>query len=311
MELFKHRIDPDETNLGASHSVRLDRYLTRVLGLFSRSQIKSRVVKVLINGKESKLGKAVKAGDDLEIHYAEAPLEDIHAEDIDLDILFEDRNVTVVNKPQGMVVHPAKGNFSGTLVNALLFHYDEIQKSFPYEPLRPGIVHRLDKDTSGVMIVARNGEAHSAIAEQFRSRSVRKVYLAIVRGEPPASRGRIDTQIIRDPRKRQRFTWSTEGGKRAVTFYKVLRAFPGYALLALKPHTGRTHQIRVHTLSVGCPVLGDGLYGRRDKRFPDATLMLHSYRLRLRLPDSGGELREFRSPIPSRFRRILKALADE
>ena len=164
MERYKHRIDLGESHLGASQNVRLDRYLTQVLGISSRSQIKNRVVKVLINGKESKLGKFVKPGDELEIFYAEPPTEDLQAENIDLDILYEDENVTVINKPQGMVVHPAKGNYSGTLVNALLYHYQKLQESFPDDPLRPGIVHRLDKDTSGVMIVARNTRAHELIA---------------------------------------------------------------------------------------------------------------------------------------------------
>lgn len=309
MERFKHRIDLGESHLGASQNVRLDRYLTQVLGISSRSQIKNRVVKVLINGKESKLGKLVKPGDELEIFYAEPPAEDLQAENIDLDILCEDDNVTVINKPQGMVVHPAKGNYSGTLVNALLYHYQKLQESFPDEPLRPGIVHRLDKDTSGVMIVARNVRAHELIAEQFRSRTVRKIYIAILKGEPPASTGKIETHIMRDPRMRQRFTWSIEGGKRAVTSYKLIRAFSGYSLMALRPHTGRTHQIRVHALSIGCPVLGDPVYSRRDKRFPDASLMLHSYRLRVRLPGAEAEVREFKSPLPLRFKRILKELS--
>ena len=311
MERFKHRIDPSESHLGASQNVRLDRYLTRVLGVSSRSQIKTRVVKVLINGKESKLGKLVKPGDELEIFYAEPPSEDLQAENIDLEILFEDNNVTVINKSQGMVVHPAKGNYSGTLVNALLYRYEKMQESFPDELLRPGIVHRLDKDTSGVMIVTKNTRAHESLAEQFRRRAVRKIYIAIVKGEPPASAGKIETQIIRDPGMRQRFTWSTEGGKRALTSYKLLRAFSGYSLMVLRPHTGRTHQIRVHALSMGCPVLGDPVYSRRDKRFPDASLMLHSYRLRVRLPDAEAEVREFRSPLPLRFKRIIKELSAE
>jgi 23S rRNA pseudouridine1911/1915/1917 synthase len=306
MERIKHRI-----NLGESEDVRLDRYLAGVLGLASRSQIKARVVKVLINGREGKLSRRVKQGDELEVFYSEPPCEDTLPEDIELDIIYEDKNVTVVNKPQGMVVHPAKGNFSGTLVNALLFHYREVEANFPDDPLRPGIVHRLDKDTSGVMIVTRNTRAHELISEQFRGRAVRKIYLAVVKGTPPSSSGRIDRGIMRDPRRRKRFTWSTEGGKRAITSYRVLRSFSDYCLLALRPHTGRTHQIRVHTLSMGCPVLGDPIYSRRDKRFPDATLMLHSYRLRLRLPGMESEAREFKAPLPSRFKTILKQLGGE
>ncbi|HUV08801.1 MAG TPA: RluA family pseudouridine synthase, partial [Spirochaetia bacterium] len=299
---------------------RLDKYISDKLRLFSRSQIKRRVVRVLVNGLESKLSRKIKTGDHLEILYTEPPSPDVRPEAIELDILYEDANVAVINKPQGMVVHPGKGRHSGTLVNALLFRCEGMAARFPEEYLRPGIVHRLDKDTSGVIITARNIETHNFLARQFSKRRIRKTYLAIVKGSPPHSRGIIETQIKRNPYHRKRFTACQAGGRVAVTAYKVLRSFPGYSFIALRPNTGRTHQLRVHALHMGCPVLGDPIYSRRDRVFPEATLMLHAYKLEVVLPPlhSGepsngvyGQFRRktFKAPVPSRFKEILGRLA--
>jgi 23S rRNA pseudouridine1911/1915/1917 synthase len=165
-----------------------------------------------------------------------------------------------------------------------------------------------------VIIVTKNVETHDFIAEQFMKRKVRKLYLAIVKGEPPESVGRIETGIIRDPRNRKRFTWSATEGKKAVTFYRILKAFTGYAYVAYKPRTGRTHQIRVHSLYMQCPILGDPIYSRRDSRWPDAGLMLHSHRLALRIPGGqmpGGIKKVFKAPLPEEFKKALRILQNQ
>jgi 23S rRNA pseudouridine1911/1915/1917 synthase len=224
-------------------------------------------------------------------------------EKIDLDILYEDQDVIVVNKAQGMVVHPGCGNASGTLVNALLYYCAQLQHNFSGEPIRPGIVHRLDRDTSGVIIVAKHAAAHGYLADQFKNRRVQKQYLAIVYGTPPQTSGEIATRIFRDPRHRQRFTTrsGSKTGKTALTHYRVLKRLKGSTLLSLRPRTGRTHQLRVHMKYLGCPILADPIYGRPD---PGITLMLHAFRLGLHLLD--GSKTVFKAPLPSRFKTFLK-----
>ncbi|MCX7656438.1 MAG: RluA family pseudouridine synthase [Treponemataceae bacterium] len=175
---------------------------------------------------------------------------------------------------------------------------------------RPGIVHRLDKDTTGVLIATYEDEALAFLAAQFKNRNTRKTYLSIVQGNPPASHGKIETFLTRDPSHRQRFTWSTERGKQAITFYRVLRLFRGYALVALFPRTGRTHQLRVHMKYLGCPILGDSLYGKKDGYFPDAPLMLHAFRLTILLPGT-TEPRTFVAPLPEAFKAILRRLENQ
>jgi 23S rRNA pseudouridine1911/1915/1917 synthase len=292
--------------------MRIDRYIAERLGLFSRSQARSRVVRLLVNGRDAKPARRLKVEDELEIHYDEpAPLS-LVPQEMPLDILYEDPNVIVLNKPQGLVVHPGAGHFSGTLVHGLLHHIDSLRERFPGEPLRPGIVHRLDKDTSGVIVAAKHPDAQEFLARQFREHRVSKRYVAVVRGVPQPPRGKIRTFLHRDPRHRQRFTWTpAEGregrgrrtpGRVAVTFYRVLRTFGDSALLSLRPQTGRTHQLRVHMLSIGCPILGDPLYGRRGAAGP--PLMLHAYRLAITLPGEDRP-RIFRAPLPQRFTRYL------
>jgi 23S rRNA pseudouridine1911/1915/1917 synthase len=283
--------------------IRIDAYISDNLGLFSRSQVKKRVQKVLLDGREVKLGKSLSAGEVLEIHYSDPPEIMLEAEDIALDILYEDANVLVVNKPQGMVVHPGCGNHSGTLVNALLYHCRELATGFTGESLRPGIVHRLDKDTSGVLIAAKNPEALEMLAGQFRSHKTRKTYLALVRGRPEPAAGVIDTLIRRHPRDRKRFAASRRAGKKAVTRYRVLRSFDGFSLVLLRPLTGRTHQLRVHMRHIGCPVLGDSLYGRKE----GLSLMLHAHRLVITLPGESSP-RIFRAKLPERFKDLISQM---
>ncbi len=288
----------------AGEGTRLDRYLAEALELFSRSQARRRLLRARVNGRPAKTGRLLHPGDVLEVEYQDAPRLTVTAEPIPLDILYEDQDLLVVDKPQGMVVHPAAGNPGGTLVNAVLHHCRALREDFEGEEIRPGIVHRLDKDTSGAIVVAKTRSAQEFLAAQFRARRVGKQYLAIVHGSPPAPEGEVDNRIARHPFHRQRFavTGSPERGRRALTRYRVLRRLAGFSLVSLRPVTGRTHQLRVHMAHLGCPIAGDPLYGRQG----DGSLMLHAYRLRLALPAT-GQPRTFRAPLPERFQIFLRA----
>ncbi|MDR1625819.1 MAG: RluA family pseudouridine synthase [Spirochaetia bacterium] len=286
---------------------RADKYLAALDGLCSRSQLKNSLEEIRINGKPARLSKPVKPGDLLEIVLREEEAPRYEPEKMDLDILYEDEHVIVVNKPRALVVHPGSGTRSGTLVQGLLYHAREIAARFPDEKLRPGIVHRLDKDTSGLLIAAKDPQSLECLASQFRGRRVKKRYLAIVKGHPPRSEGVIEGFIKRDPRRRQLFVHSASGGKAAETRYRVLAECAGYSLVRLSPKTGRTHQLRVHMKSLGCPILGDTAYGRADPGFPEAPLMLHAGRLSLVLPGEENK-RTFRAPVPPDFRELAGIL---
>ncbi|MBN2874791.1 MAG: RluA family pseudouridine synthase, partial [Spirochaetales bacterium] len=226
------------------------------------------------------------------------------AEAIPLRVLYEDANVIVVDKPQGMVVHPAHGNWSGTLANALLGRCEKPE----HAPPRAGIVHRLDKDTSGVIIAARSAAAQEFLSAQFRNRVAEKTYLAIVTRVPRATSGRVDDWLARDPKNRKRFAPAPEGtGKRAISDWRVLATSGGAAVLAMGLRTGRTHQLRVHCRELGCPIFGDPVYGSPDRRLPGATLMLHAYELRVLLPGM-DVVSTFRAPVPERFLDAARAL---
>jgi len=299
-----------------SSGFRLDRYVSEVMRLLSRSQIKARSLKAKINGKDVKISHLVKQGDALDLCWDDSPLENIIPQDIPLDIVYEDKNCVVINKVQGMVVHPGAGNRQGTLANALCFRRLQLEKSSGSEGgeatdgLRTGIVHRLDKETSGIIIAAYDDKAQSFLCEQFKSRKVKKKYIAIVCGAPKEEIGRIETFIARDTRDRRRFAVSPSG-RLSVTYYKVIKSWQNYSLLLLRPKTGRTHQLRVHLRCIGCPILGDPVYGYGGKDFPDASLMLHSKSLAITLPDETNE-RIFSSPMPERFLAVIKKLdADE
>jgi len=288
-----------------SQGLRLDRFVSEHLCLLSRSQIKARNLSAKINGKEAKLSRPVKQGDFLELLWDDSPVQEIIAQNIPLEIIYEDERCVVINKTQGLVVHPGAGNRQGTLANALC--YMKLQKGGEAGAgARPGIVHRLDKDTSGVIIAAWDEETQAFLCEQFKSRKVKKTYAAIVRGVPKETNGRIETFIARDPKDRKRFT-VCEHGKTALTFYKVIKSWQNYSLLLLRPRTGRTHQLRVHLRHIGHPILGDPLYGSSDKNFPDAALMLHSRDLAITLIAEKEE-RVFSSPIPDRFHAVMQKL---
>jgi len=308
--------------------VRADKYLADELGLMTRSQLKARAARLFRNGREVKFSCKLTRGDALRLEWTEAPSEEFVAEELPLDLIYRDDDVYVIDKPQGMVTHPAAGNWSGTLANGVLWLETLGASSALQEgdlrtpPPRAGIVHRLDKDTSGVIIVARTARAHEFLSRQFRDRAAHKEYFAIVRGAPKAERGRIDTWLARSPRDRKKFAVSHEGrGKHALTLYRVRRVWridaragresgaPSvYSLLALYPRTGRTHQLRVHCAHIGCPILGDPLYSKQDPHFLDATLMLHAHRLSISLPSKPTEATIFVAPIPQRFRHIAALL---
>jgi len=301
MPVFSHIIKEE-----VHAHLRLDRYVSENLRLLSRSQIKTRELKANVNGKDVKLSRAVKQGDSLELCWEDAAPENVIPQDIPLDIVYEDERCVVINKAQGMVVHPGAGNRQGTLANALLFRKLNQGGGNLTASLRPGIVHRLDKETSGIIIAAYNDEAHVFLSEQFKNRVVRKTYIAIVCGTPNERKGRIETFIGRDVKDRKRFAVCAQG-KTAVTFYKVIKSWRNYSLVLLRPRTGRTHQLRVHMKHIGFPILGDPLYGYVDKHFPDASLMLHSKSLTITLPGETTE-RTFSSPLPERFISIFNKL---
>jgi 23S rRNA pseudouridine1911/1915/1917 synthase len=293
---------------GTESEMRLDRYAAERLKLLSRSQIKTRSLDARVNGKAVKLSYPVKSGDRLELRWQRQAEEKLESENIPLDILYEDDRVVVVNKPAGMVVHPGAGNPRGTFANALLYRrFLRFGKAAPggeNRNLRTGIVHRLDKDTSGVIIAAYDDEALAYLAAQFKAGAVRKRYAAVVCGAPYPGRGVIRGAIIRDPADRKRFTVvppDSGRGKSAQTAYRALRSRGGYSLLLVRPRTGRTHQIRVHLKSIGHPVAGDPLYGFRSGPISPSGLMLHAYSLLITLPGHDAPSL-FKAPLPVRFR---------
>lgn len=288
---------------------RLDRYISEVLNILSRSQIKARNLKAQINGKDVKLSRNVEQGDELKLFWEDEPPLNIIPQDLPLDIIYENDKCIVVNKEQGMVVHPGAGNRQGTLANVIYHRMTRMRtcgtNTNEINGIRPGIVHRLDKDTSGVIIAAYDEETHAFLAQQFKDRKVRKTYIAIVQGVPKETKGKIETFIARDTRDRKKFAVN-DRGKKAVTYYKVVKSWDRYSLILLRPKTGRTHQLRVHMKYIGCPILGDPIYGVPDKKFPKATLMLHAKKLEIVLM---GESHPsiFTTPVPERFREILSS----
>ena len=295
--------------------MRLDRYIG-AQGELSRSQLKARRAAARVNGVPVKWSFTLKDGDTIEVFWEDSPPTTLIAENIPLDVLYEDERVIVVNKAQGMVVHPGAGNRSGTLVNALLGRQAArgVEAAAEWAAVRPFVAHRLDKDTSGALIAAWDSGALAFLQEQFKARTVKKRYIALTRGAPRKERGRISGRIARSVRDRKRFTVSKTRGKAAFTRYRVKERFilpdgAEYALLFLHPATGRTHQLRVHLRARGYPIIGDPLYGLRDRHFPDASLALHARRLSLVLP--GREAPSlFLAPLPAPFRRLIARLRD-
>lgn len=284
---------------------RLDKHLAEEMADLSRSRIKELVQagEVLVNGKKSKVSYKVQKGDLIQVTVL--PLEPLklEAENIPLDIVYEDEDVIVVNKPQGMVVHPAAGHPSHTLVNALLYHTRDLADS--PEGFRPGIVHRIDKDTSGLLMVAKNAAARESLEKQLAAKSNKRQYLAIVHGNFAEEEGTIDAPIGRNPKDRKQMA-VVEKGKSAVTHFKVLEQYQGYSLVECQLETGRTHQIRVHMAYIGHPLAGDPLYGPR-KTLPGHGQFLHAKTLGFKQP-STGEWLEFSVQPPEIFQQTVADL---
>jgi len=288
---------------------RLDRFLTGSLPEFSRSRLQGLIADgfVEVNGRAAqKAGLSLAAGDTLTIRIPAPIPTALVAEEIPLDIIFENEDLIVVNKPAGMVVHPAAGHPSGTLVNAVL-GYDADLEGIGGEE-RPGVVHRLDKQTSGLILLAKNERAHRWLQDQFRLRKVDKVYLALVDGKPPTPSGRVEAPIGRDLKNRKRMAIvPASKGREAISEYKTLENFRNHSLLEFHPLTGRTHQIRLHCAFLKCPIVGDEVYGRKHSTIPIGRHFLHAYRLTIILPGE-QEPRNFEAPVPDELEQVLSQL---
>lgn len=289
---------------------RLDKFLVICLPQFSRSRIQGLIEDELvkINGQlPRKAGQLLEEHDVVEMTLLAAQPSDLTPEDIPLDIIFENDELMVVNKPAGMVVHPAAGHFTGTLVHAALAHAPDLEGIGG--ELRPGVVHRLDKDTSGLILLAKNERSHRWLQDQFRLRKVEKTYLALVDGHPPTPTGRIEAAIGRDPRLRKKMAiTSPDKGRSAASEYLTLQTFSAHTLLEVHPVTGRTHQIRLHLAFIGCPVAGDTLYGHRHPTIPLGRQFLHAARLSIRLRGE-EQPRLFQAPLPEDLARVLEQLS--
>jgi 23S rRNA pseudouridine1911/1915/1917 synthase len=288
---------------------RLDKFLVGLLQEFSRSRIQGLIADgfVDVDGRAAKKsGQSLENGSTVTVRIPPAAPTDLVAEDIPLDIVFENDDLIVVDKPAGMVVHPAAGHSSGTLVNAVLGYDPDLEGIGGEE--RPGIVHRLDKATSGLILIAKNERAHRWLQDQFRLRKVDKTYLALVDGKPPTPSGRVEAHIGRDPKNRKRMAIVNERrGREAVSEYKTVEEFEKHTLLEFHPHTGRTHQIRLHCAFLKCPIVGDEVYGRKNPTIEIGRHFLHAHRLRIVLPNE-KEPRQFEAPLPGELARVLEDL---
>ena len=306
----------DDTNVNS----RLDTYLASQIQTWSRARLQRLIENedVIVNGRSAKASYRLRKGDEIEVELVASPAEIFEPQKIPLDIVHEDEDLIVVNKPAGLVVHPAAGIHSGTLANALAFHFQNLPASAG--SIRPGIVHRLDRDTSGLLVVAKTEEALENLSEQFRDRTVFKSYIALVHGRVDNSSGRIDQPLARDPGNRTRMA-VVRGGRSAITLYKVRKHYHRFTLLDVELKTGRTHQIRVHLTWLHHPVVGDETYGGgRDNNIQDARLrsmvrnlgrhFLHAERLAITHPKTGARL-EFHAPLPDELSRLLTQLESE
>jgi 23S rRNA pseudouridine1911/1915/1917 synthase len=286
---------------------RLDKYLVSCLPEFSRARIQGLILDgfVLVNGVPAKkAGQLIEDGFDIEVRIPPPVPSGLIAEDIPLDIIFENDDLIVVNKPAGMVVHPAAGHYSGTLVNAVLGYDPDLEGIGGEE--RPGLVHRLDKETSGLIILAKNERAHNWLQDQFRLRKVEKTYLALVDGKPPTPAGRVEAPIGRDPSHRKKMAIVSQGkGREAVSEYKTLESFRHHTLLEFHPHTGRTHQIRLHCQFLGCPIVGDSVYGKRSVTATIDRHFLHAFKLKIILPGE-KQPKTFEADLPEELKTVLE-----
>ena len=288
---------------------RIDRYLSGVCPSFSRSYIQKLLKNgdILVDGQQVKSSYGVKEGDRIVVETPEAVEPEIQAEPMDLDILYEDQDVILINKPKGMVVHPAAGHYSHTLVNGLMYHCRD-QLSGINGVMRPGIVHRIDMDTTGVLIVCKNDAAHNSIAAQLKEHSIVRRYQAIVHGKVKEDEGVVDGPIGRHPVDRKKMSINYKNGKPAVTHYRVLKRFDRYTYIECRLETGRTHQIRVHMASIRHLLLGDRVYGPSSCPVPGLEgQTLHAGVLGFIHPRT-GEYMEFTAPLPSYFEHLIQTL---
>ena len=306
--------EPETAEVRVPHSMsdlRLDTVLAETFPEHSRAYFQrcTKLGLVRLNGQPCRQSQTVKTNDLIRITWPDEPEFELRPEEMELDILAEDEDIIVLNKPPGLVVHPAKGNLTGTLVQGLLYHDEERFSELVDATMRPGIVHRLDKDTSGIMVVAKKGSSRRALKRAFADRDVEKTYLALVLGEFGSVTGIMRTQIGRNPRHRMKMAVVEEGGKPAVTRYRVLGVRENVTLVEVRIETGRTHQIRVHFAHMKHPVLGDPLYGGRQNDAPIRLQrqMLHAWKLVFPHPLT-GVMREYRAPLPRDFQDVLAQL---
>lgn len=287
---------------------RLDVFLAEVLGDFTRSRIQKLIARgcITVNGDIVRSNYKLREGDIVEVEVPEAKETQIQAEDIPLDIVYEDEHMLVVNKPQGMVVHPAAGNYDGTLVNALMAHCGHNLSGINGE-IRPGILHRIDKDTSGLLLVAKNDRAHLGLSEQIKEHSLTREYLALVHGNIKEDSGTINAPIGRDEKDRKKMTITQKNSKDAVTHFFVLERFDKYTFIRCRLETGRTHQIRVHMSKKGHPIVGDPVYGVKKEEFKLNGQLLHAHMIGYKHPIT-GEYMEFSRPVPEYFEEVLEKL---
>lgn len=298
----------EEFQIEFDNGERIDKFLSDEMDGFSRSYIQKLIKDghVTVDGKAVKANYKLSCGENVAVEIPELKEPDIVPEDIPLDILYEDSDILIVNKPKGMVVHPAAGHYSGTLVNALMYHCGDTLSGIN-GVMRPGIVHRIDMDTTGSLLVCKNDMAHQNLAEQLKVHSIKRVYHAIVCGNIKSDSGTVNAPIGRHPTERKKMSINHSNGRNAVTHYKVLERFGNYTYVACELETGRTHQIRVHMASLHHPLLGDAVYGPAKCPFSLQGQTLHAKTLGIVHPTT-GEYMEFDAPLPEYFEKLLTKL---
>ncbi|HAE41917.1 MAG TPA: RNA pseudouridine synthase [Clostridiales bacterium] len=290
--------------------VRLDLFLSEYYENLSRTYLQKLIKEdcILVNGVAKKKNYILQNGDEIEINIPKPQLLKVEAENLDIEIVYEDDYLAVVNKPRGMVVHPAPGNYSGTMVNALLYRLGTLSNINGV--IRPGIVHRLDKDTTGLLVVAKNNVVHQSLSLQIKEYKAERIYVALVHGLVKDNQGIIDLPIGRDQNDRKKMAVTDKNSKSAITNYEVIRHYKKYSLMKLQLETGRTHQIRVHLSYLGYPIVGDMLYGRKENQFKFHGQLLHAKRLAFLHPIRNIKM-EFDSDLPADFQKILTILENE
>ncbi len=291
--------------------VRIDSWLASEMEEYSRSYIQKLCQdgSVFVNGKQVKSNYKLKNEDKLTVNIPDAELLNVVAEDIPLDIVYEDDHIIVINKPKGMVVHPAAGNYTGTLVNALMKHCGD-RLSDINGVIRPGIVHRIDKDTSGLLVVAKSNQAHEKLSQKLKTHDIQREYIALVEGIIYENNGKIDAPIGRHPVDRKKMSVNLKNGRDAITHFTVIERFHTATYLELKLETGRTHQIRVHISYINHPIIGDEVYGRKKQQFDLQGQALHALRLKFEHPVT-GEYMQFQTEVPEYFQKLLIELREK